>query len=62
MSMTPREYSVFESTYGAAFARYAKPLGSDGASRASDDDAAVIAGDLARRAVEAWRRMMASMP
>ena len=59
--MTNHEYNMFESTYGAAFARYAKPI-TDEPSKVADDEAAVIAADLARRAVEAWRRIVREMP
>ena len=57
--MTDQEHRIFVSTYGTAFAKYAQPIAEhDKADDKADDDAAVIAADVARRAVEAWRRLL----
>ena len=51
--MTDFEAKVFAATYSAAFAHYAASCAEVKPSGEADDNAAVIASDLARRAVEA---------
>lgn len=54
--MTEHEFRIFSGVFAAAFVRRAVALPGS-TDDAADDDAAVIAADLARRAVEAWRRL-----
>lgn len=61
--MNWREHAIFAATYAAAFARYAiDPAVSDSSTDATDDEAAIVAGNVARRAVNAWRRLMKAVP
>jgi hypothetical protein len=57
--MTPFEENVFAAAFACAFVRHTSPVAVAASDEpGGDDDAALVAGDRARRAVEAFRRLM----